>query len=39
VAGLYPRLADFDRLRRRLDPDDRFLTPWLASLMPAPGGP
>ena len=35
LAGLYPRLADFDRLRRRFDPDDRFLTPWLATLMPS----
>ena len=35
LAGLYPRLADFDRLRRRFDPDDRFLSPWLATLMPS----
>lgn len=30
VTGRYPRLGDFETVRRRLDPDRVFLTPWLA---------
>lgn len=29
--SLYPRLPDFRQLRRKLDPTDKFLNPWLES--------
>ncbi|HSG90667.1 MAG TPA: D-arabinono-1,4-lactone oxidase [Pseudomonadales bacterium] len=34
LADLYPRLGDFAETRRRLDPRDRFLGPWLRTLLP-----
>jgi FAD-linked oxidoreductase len=35
VAALYPDHARFEALRRRLDPDGRFLTPAMRRLLPA----
>lgn len=35
LAERYPRLPDFLALRRRLDPQDRFLTAWLRSRLGA----
>jgi FAD/FMN-containing dehydrogenase len=32
LQALYPRFADFQALRRRLDPDGRLLNPHLAKL-------
>lgn len=32
LAALYPRWSDFQRIRRRLDPDGRMLTPYLRTL-------
>jgi len=32
LEALYPRLSDFVALRRQWDPEDRFLTPYLAAL-------
>jgi L-gulonolactone oxidase len=35
LAGLYPRWSDFTALRRRLDPEGRFSTPYLDALFGA----
>lgn len=33
LAAAYPRLKDFNRIRQELDPGDRFLSPYLRSLL------
>jgi FAD-linked oxidoreductase len=35
LGALYPRLGDFNRVRGRLDPDGRMLTPYLRGLLGA----
>jgi FAD-linked oxidoreductase len=35
LQNLYPKLADFNRVRARLDPDGRMLTPYLRELLGA----
>jgi FAD/FMN-containing dehydrogenase len=35
LQNLYPKLADFNRVRARLDPGGRMLTPYLRELLGA----